>query len=130
MKLQQNGGCLLFNISKQAINPGKDFGSYGTSKAALLALCKQYALEYGQNGIRSNGVNADRILGGLLNKRLVTERAKARNTSVKNYLKGNLLKQTVEASDVADAFYNLAISKKTTAAVLTVDGGNIEASLR
>ena len=130
MKLQQNGGCLLFNISKQAINPGKDFGSYGTSKAALLALCKQYALEYGQNGIRSNGVNADRILGGLLNKRLVAERAKARNTSVKNYLKGNLLKQTIEASDVADAFYNLAISKKTTAAVLTVDGGNIEASLR
>ena len=130
MKLQQTGGCLLFNISKQAINPGKDFGSYGTSKAALLALCKQYALEYGQNGIRSNGVNADRILGGLLNKRLVAERAKARNTSVKNYLKGNLLKQTIEASDVADAFYNLAISKKTTAAVLTVDGGNIEASLR
>ena len=130
MKTQNNGGCLLFNISKQAINPGKNFGSYGTSKAALLALCKQYALEYGQYGIRSNGVNADRILGGMLTKQLVNERAKARNITVQDYLKGNLLRQSVDPSDVADAFFNLAISKKTTAAILTVDGGNIEASLR
>lgn len=130
MKIQNNGGCLLFNISKQAINPGKNFGSYGTSKAALLALCKQYALEYGQYGIRSNGVNADRILGGMLTKQLVNERAKARNTTVEDYLKGNLLRQSVDPSDVADAFFNLAISKKTTAAIFTVDGGNIEASLR
>ena len=130
MKTQNNGGCLLFNISKQAINPGKNFGSYGTSKAALLALCKQYALEYGQYGIRSNGVNADRILGGMLTKQLVNDRAKARNTTAEGYLKGNLLKQSVDPSDVADAFFNLATSKKTTAAILTVDGGNIEASLR
>jgi len=34
------------------------------------------------------------------------------------------------ATDVAEAFYNLATSKKTTAAILTVDGGNIEASFR
>ena len=130
MKTQNNGGCLLFNISKQAINPGINFGSYGTSKAALLALCKQYALEYGKYGIRSNGVNADRILGGMLTKQFVNERAKARNITVQDYLKGNLLRQSVEPSDVADAFFNLAISKKTTAAILTVDGGNIEASLR
>ena len=125
-----NNFLLLFNISKQAINPGKNFGSYGTSKAALLALCKQYALEYGQYGIRSNGVNADRILGGMLTKQLVNDRAKARNTTAEGYLKGNLLKQSVDPSDVADAFFNLATSKKTTAAILTVDGGNIEASLR
>ena len=32
--------------------------------------------------------------------------------------------------DVAKAFFHLATSKKTTGAVLTVDGGNIAASLR
>ena len=43
---------------------------------------------------------------------------------------GNLLKKEVLPEDVANAFYYLAISEKTTAAVYTVDGGNIEASLR
>ena len=36
----------------------------------------------------------------------------------------------VEFVDVAKAFFHLAVSKKTTGAVLTVDGGNIAASLR
>ena len=36
----------------------------------------------------------------------------------------------VKAEDVAKAFFHLSISKKTTGAVLTVDGGNIAASLR
>ena len=34
------------------------------------------------------------------------------------------------AEDVARAFVDLALADKTTAAVLTVDGGNIEAALR
>ncbi len=130
MNAQNNGGCLLFNISKQAINPGKDFGAYGSSKSALLSLCKQYALEHGKDGIRSNGVNADRIESGLLTKQMIKTRAKARGVTVENYLKGNLLHKRVFPEDVANAFYSLAIAEKTTAAVLTVDGGNIEASLR
>ena len=130
MKVQNIGGCLLFNISKQAVNPGKNFGAYGTPKAALLALCKQYALEYGSIGIRSNGVNADRIASGLHTKKMIKERAKSRNLSVEKYLSNNLLNKSVLAEDVAEAFYTLSISEKTTAAILTVDGGNIEASLR
>ena len=55
------GGCLLFNVSKQAVNPGPNFGPYGLPKAATLALMRQYALEYGAQGIRANAVNADRI---------------------------------------------------------------------
>ena len=46
-------GCLLFNTSKQAVNPGKDFGPYGLPKAATLFLVKQYALDHGKDGIRS-----------------------------------------------------------------------------
>ncbi|SEH48588.1 hypothetical protein SAMN04244559_02558 [Magnetospirillum fulvum] len=43
---------------------------------------------------------------------------------------GNLLGREVGAEDVADAFVWLARSNKVTACTITVDGGNIEASLR
>ncbi len=43
---------------------------------------------------------------------------------------GNLLRREVRAKDVAGAFVDLARAEKTTAAVLTVDGGNIGAALR
>jgi hypothetical protein len=36
----------------------------------------------------------------------------------------------VTAQDVAQAFVSLALAEKTTAAVLTVDGGNIAAAMR
>ena len=130
MKKQNINGCLLFNISKQSVNPGKNFGPYGLPKSALLSLCKQYAVDYGSYGIRSNGVNADRIRSGLLNDNMIKSRAKAREVSTDQYMKGNLLLNEVKAEDVAKAFFHLAVSKKTTGAVLTVDGGNIAASLR
>ena len=130
MKKQNINGCLLFNISKQSVNPGKNFGPYGLPKSALLSLCKQYAVDYGSYGIRSNGVNADRIRSGLLNDNMIKSRAKVREVSTDEYMKGNLLLNEVKADDVAKAFFHLAVSKKTTGAVLTVDGGNIAASLR
>lgn len=130
MKAQGTGGCLLFNTSKQAVNPGKDFGPYGLPKAATLFLVKQYALDYGADGIRSNAVNADRVRTGLLTGEMVAARAKARGVSEADYMGGNLLRREVTAEDVADAFVFLALANKTTAATLTVDGGNIEASLR
>ena len=130
MKRQNTNGCLLFNISKQSVNPGKNFGPYGLPKSALLSLCKQYAVDYGSYGIRSNGINADRIRSGLMTNKMIKTRAKARAVTADEYMKGNLLLNEVKAEDVAKAFFHLAVSKKTTGAVLTVDGGNIAASLR
>ena len=130
MRPQGTGGCLLFNTSKQAINPGRDFGPYGLPKAATLFLMKQYALDYGEYGIRSNAVNADRIRSGLLNDKMIKSRSKARGVTQEQYLSGNLLNREVLAEDVANAFIDLAKAKSTTAAILTVDGGNIEASPR
>ena len=130
MKAQGTGGCLLFNTSKQAINPGKDFGPYGLPKASTLFLMKQYALDHGKDGIRSNAVNADRIRSGLLTDDMIASRSKARGVSQTDYMSNNLVGREVTAEDVADAFVYLATAQKTTAATLTVDGGNIEASLR
>jgi NAD(P)-dependent dehydrogenase (short-subunit alcohol dehydrogenase family) len=130
MLAQGTGGCLLFNASKQAINPGPDFGPYGLPKAATLFLARQYALDYGAAGIRSNAVNADRIRSGLLTDDFIAERAKARGLSAADYMAGNLLQREVTADDVAQAFLHQALALKTTADVTTVDGGNIAAALR
>jgi rhamnose utilization protein RhaD (predicted bifunctional aldolase and dehydrogenase)/NAD(P)-dependent dehydrogenase (short-subunit alcohol dehydrogenase family) len=130
MKMQGTGGSLLFNVSKQAVNPGPDFGPYGLPKASTLFLVRQYAVDYGKDGIRANAVNADRVRTGLLTDEMVRSRSKARGLSEKDYMSGNLLGREVKAQDVAQAFVALAAAEKTTAAVLTVDGGNIAAALR
>ena len=130
MKNQNTGGVLLYNISKQSINPGNNFGPYGLPKASTLFLMRQYTLEYGKYGIRANGVNADKIKSGILTKDMIASRAKARNLSQKDYMSGNLLKTEILAEDVARAFVHLAKAKKTTGDVITVDGGNIAAVLR
>ena len=124
------GGQLLFNVSKQALNPGPGFGAYGIAKAALLALMKQYALEEGPSSIRCNAINADRIRSGLLDQAMIRERAEARGISEANYMGGNLLGAEVRASDVANAFVALALMPRTTGALLTVDGGNVAAMVR
>jgi len=130
MLAQGTGGALLFNVSKQAVNPGANFGPYGLPKAATLFLVRQYALDHGADGIRANAVNADRIRSGLLTPALIAERAKARGISEHEYLAGNLLGREVTADDVAQAFLHHALALKTTGDVTTVDGGNIAAALR
>ena len=130
MLKQATGGALLFNVSKQAVNPGADFGPYGLPKAATLALMRQYALDYGKEGIRANGVNADRIRTGLLTDAMIAKRAEARGVSEADYMGGNLLLREVTAQDVAQAFVFLAKARATTGHITTVDGGNIAAALR
>ena len=130
MKRQGQGGVLLFNVSKQAVNPGPNFGAYGTSKAALLALVRQYALEHGADGIRANALNPDRIRSGLLSSEMIAERARARGVSEAEYMGGNLLRQEVTAEDVGRAFVAQALMRKTTGDVMTVDGGNVAAMMR
>jgi rhamnose utilization protein RhaD (predicted bifunctional aldolase and dehydrogenase)/NAD(P)-dependent dehydrogenase (short-subunit alcohol dehydrogenase family) len=130
MQAQGFGGVLLFNVSKQAVNPGPNFGPYGLPKAAALSLMRQYAVDHGADGIRSNAVNADRIRSGLLTDGMIAERSKARGLSEADYMGGNLLSKEVTAEDVAQAFVSLALADKTTGAILTVDGGNIAAALR
>jgi len=130
MLAQGTGGCLLFNVSKQAVNPGPNFGPYGVAKAATLFLVRQYALDYGADGIRANAVNADRIRSGILTDEMIAQRAQARGLSEKDYMSGNLLGREVMAEDVAQAFVAQALALKTTADVTTVDGGNIAAALR
>ncbi len=130
MVSQGFGGSISLNLSKQSINPGKDFGPYGIAKASSLFSMKQYALEFGKHNIRVNGINADRIKSGLLTDQFIKERAKVRNMTATEYLKNNLLQKQVTAEDVAEVFFAQLSFEKTTGNIITVDGGNIEASLR
>lgn len=130
MLKQGTGGALLFNLSKQAVNPGANFGPYGLPKAAAMLLMRQYALDYGKDGIRANGVNADRVRSGLLTDDMIKARSRARGVSEAEYMSGNLLGREVLAEDVGQAFVELAKALKTTGDIATVDGGNIAAALR
>jgi NAD(P)-dependent dehydrogenase (short-subunit alcohol dehydrogenase family) len=98
------GGCLLFNASKSAFNPGPMFGPYAVAKSALVALMKQYAIDLAPFGVRANAVNADRVRTGLFSEELIESRAKARGTTPEAYFKANLLGRETLASDVARAF--------------------------
>jgi NAD(P)-dependent dehydrogenase (short-subunit alcohol dehydrogenase family) len=130
MLAQATGGCLLFNVSRQAVSPGPNAGPYGLPKAATLFLMRQYALEYGADGIRANAVNADGIRGGLLTPEFIRIRAAAYGISESDYMARNLLGREVTAEDVAQAFLDLALARNTTAAFATVDGGNLAAAPR
>ena len=114
MLAQGTGGCLLFNVSKQAVNPGPNFGPYGLPKAATLALMRQYALEYGGDGIRANAVNADRIRGGLLTPEMIASARRRIRHDEEQYMARNLLGREVTAEDVAQAFLHLALARNTT----------------
>jgi hypothetical protein len=61
---------------------------------------------------------------------MIAARAKARGLSEADYMGGNLLGREVTAEDVAQAFLQLALARNTTAAIATVDGGNIAAAPR
>jgi rhamnose utilization protein RhaD (predicted bifunctional aldolase and dehydrogenase)/NAD(P)-dependent dehydrogenase (short-subunit alcohol dehydrogenase family) len=123
--LQQGiGGCLCFNASKSAFNPGPLFGPYAVAKSALVALMKQYAIDLAPFGVRANAVNADRVRTGLFSPELLEARARARGTTTDAYFSANLLGRETQAEDVAHAFAYLATAKATTGAVLPVDGGN------
>ncbi|HEX7122769.1 MAG TPA: bifunctional aldolase/short-chain dehydrogenase [Gemmatimonadaceae bacterium] len=124
------GGCLLFNASKSAVNPGREFGPYAVAKAGVLALMRQYAIDAAPHGIRSNAVNADRIRTDLFGGGVLEARAKARGVDPDQYFRDNLLGRETTARDVADAFVWLARAEATTGCIVTVDGGNPAAFLR
>ena len=127
MRQARRGGCVLFNASKSAFNPGPGFGPYAVAKAALVALMRQYAVDLGGFGIRANAVNADRIRTGIFAGGVLESRAAARGLSVDDYFRSNLLGREVTAHDVAAAFAYLAQARATTGCVVTVDGGNAAA---
>lgn len=134
MKAQGLGGSIVFNVTKNTLAPGADFGAYSCAKAAEAQLCRILAIENGAAGIRCNMLNPDAIFeAGLWTPELKAERAKAKGIAIEEFensiRQSNLLKAGVYADDVAQAalFFASDRSAKTTGAILPIDGGLREA---
>ena len=131
MREQGIGGSMVFIGTKNVTSPGKDFGAYSASKAAEVQLAKVLAIENGEYGIRCNVVNPDAIFQGsnLWSQEVREQRARAHGIPIEGledfYRQRNLLKERVDAEDVAEAVLFLAgdRSAKTTGAMIPVDAG-------
>ncbi len=128
------GGNIVFNVTKNALAAGAEFGAYSAAKAAELQLGRVLAIENGAYGIRVNMLNPDAIFSaGLWSDEMKSKRAQAQGIPVENveefYQQRNLLKVQVKAEDVAEAALWLASdrSAKTTGCIIPVDGGVKEA---
>ncbi|MCK6587144.1 MAG: SDR family oxidoreductase [Polyangiaceae bacterium] len=121
--LQAAGGVLLFNASSGVLSQGPDAGPYAVPEAALLALMRQYAIDLGPQGIRSNAVSAGRVSRDLWSDSPPESRSKCRTIPAEDYFRANLLGRETTADDVGGAFVFLAGAAATTGCVITVDGG-------
>ncbi len=131
MKTQGTGGAMVFVASKNSIAPGKGAAAYSAAKAAELHLARCLAEEGGAYGIRVNSVLPDAVIrgSGIWDSAWKEARARQYGVAVDDlyefYRQRNTLKVEILPEDVAEAVAFLAgpRSAKTTAAVLTVDGG-------
>ena len=87
----------------------KNFGPYGLPKSALLSLCKQCWLW--SIGIRSNGVNADRIKSGLMTGKMIKTRA-SQICKCGDIHERKFIVNEVKAEDVAKAFFSCGFKKR------------------
>ena len=129
MRRQKLGGSIIFNVTKNVLAPGKDFGAYSCAKAAEAQLCRILAIEHGAEKIRVNMVHPDAILTDLWSPQVRADRAKAYGITpeqLPEFLRSRtLLKEPVHAEDVAEAVFWFASdrSAKSTGNMLVVDAG-------
>jgi 3-oxoacyl-[acyl-carrier protein] reductase len=123
---RQGGGAIvnLTSITAQAIPPG--VGIYPASKAAVIALTKQTAIEFASKGIRANAVGPGFIpTPGTVDTYGAdeeTQRERGRIVPLGRY-------GTPEEIADAVAFFASDASRYVTGQVLFVDGGVTEASM-
>lgn len=116
---QARGGGSVVNVGTNLFqNPVVPYHDYTASKAALLALTRTAAQEWGPHGIRVNMVS-----GGLLR---TTDASRATPDFVFDLIAGQTpLRQVTTPEDFADAvvFFMSALSRAVTGQNLVVDGG-------
>ena len=131
MLAQGTGGCLLFNVSKQAVNPGAEFRTLRPAQGGDACFWSGNTRSItAPTASAPMRVNADRIRSGLLTDDFIKERAEGARRHREGLHERQPAGREVTAEDVAQAFLAQALALKTTADVTTVDGGNIAAALR
>ena len=114
---QKNKGSIVFIVSNSALRVTENRCAYCSSKSAILAMSKSFAVDFGKYGIRSNCV-----LPGMIK----TERWE-KNLNNCKYALANYtpIQDIADFEDIANAVWYFAsdASKNTTGAELVVDGG-------
>lgn len=117
MMIKKNGGSIVFVTSNSAIRVTRDRCAYCSSKSAILAMSKSFAVDWGKYRIRSNCV-----LPGMIK----TERWRKNENHIQESLPNfTPLEDIAEFEDIADAVWYFASdeSRNVTGAELVVDGG-------
>ncbi len=112
-------GSITSLTSMNGVAPGPNAGSYGSSKAALIRLAQQMALEWGPHGIRVNTVAPGMIDGGMSTEIFADPEFRDIRTSKVP------LGRLGTAEDIAEAVYWLSSAQASyvTGQTLLVDGG-------
>lgn len=122
----RGSGHVISLTSINAYGPGPGSGAYPASKAAVKQLTRQFALEYGERGLRFNSIAPGFIDGGMSTPIYADPKVRAARS------KGVPLGRLGTPQDVAQAVYYL--DSEAGAYVnghdLVVDGGVTHAVLR
>lgn len=138
LMIQNQGGSIVFIASKTAVSPGRGFGAYAISKAALLQMSRVIAIGYGKYKIRSNVVNPGAVFeeSSFWTDEILKERSGFHSVDPNNlpefFSDRALLKEPVTPRDVACSvvFFLSDKSSKTTGSFLSVDSGDDSAFAR
>ncbi|WP_347269691.1 SDR family NAD(P)-dependent oxidoreductase [Rhizorhabdus histidinilytica] len=122
----RGSGHVISITSTNAYNPGPGSGAYPASKIALLQLMKQFALEYGEAGLRFNSIAPGFIDGGMSTPIYADPKVRAARSG------GVPLKRLGVPEDIAHAVLMLDAegSSYITGIDLLVDGGVTHAVLK
>nr|WP_047165926.1 SDR family oxidoreductase [Sphingomonas sp. Y57] len=122
----RGSGHVVSITSTNAYNPGPGSGAYPASKIALLQLMKQFALEYGEAGLRFNSIAPGFIDGGMSTPIYADPKVRAVRSA------GVPLKRLGVPEDIAHAVLMLDAEESSyiTGVDLLVDGGVTHAVLK
>ena len=121
------GGSIVNMSSQMGHVSGPKRSVYSMNKFGLEGLTKGMSLDLAKFNIRVNTIHPDCVYDtNVWNKKIIKERAKQYNLSIKDYKERNLLKTEVSSLDVAElvVFFASTKSNKTTGAQIPIDGGN------
>ncbi len=122
----RRSGHVISITSTNAYNPGPGAGAYPASKAALLQLMKQFALEYAGHGLRFNSIAPGFVDGGMSTPIYADPKVRAARAA------GVPLGRLASPQDIADAVLMLDSDRASyiTGVDLLVDGGLTHALLK
>jgi NAD(P)-dependent dehydrogenase (short-subunit alcohol dehydrogenase family) len=114
---EKHKGSIVFITSNSALRVTMDRCAYCSSKSAILAMSKSFAVDWGKYGIRSNCV-----LPGMIKTERWQNNVNNTKYCLPNYTP---IEDIAEFEDIANAawYFGSDESRNTTGAELVVDGG-------